>query len=74
MASAGVLAPLAVLAQKVQKVVQKPGILKVQLKVVNYAPQTGISGFDSLDTCTGLLGVSSVTQVALKVVSDRVIH
>ena len=74
MASAGVQAPLAVLAQKVQKVVLRPRFLKVQLEVVNYATQTGISTSGSLHTYTGFLGVPSVTQVTVKVVSDRVIH
>ena len=73
-ASGGIPGPLAVLAQKVRKVVLRPRFLKVQLEVVNYATQTGISTFGSLHTYTGFLGVSSVTQVTVKVVSDRVIY
>ena len=73
-ASGGIPGPLAVLAQKVRKVVLRPRFLKVQLKVVNYATQTGISGFGSLHTCTGESAHTRLAQVTGKVVSDRVIH
>ena len=72
-ASGGIPGPLAVLAQKVRKVVLRPRFLKVQPEMVNYATQTGISTFGRLHTYTGFLGVPSVTQVIGKVGSDRVI-
>ncbi len=67
-------AALGVLAAKVEKVVQIPGILKVERKEVNYAAQTGISTFGRLYTCTGKSAHPGVAQVIGKVVSDRVIQ
>ena len=41
---------------------------------MNYAAQTGISGFGSLHTCTGESAHTRLAQVIGKVGSDRVIH
>ena len=73
-ASGGIPGTLAVLAQKVRKVVLRPRFLKVQLKVVNYAAQTGISTFGRLHTCTGKRADSRAAQTLQKVSSDRLFH
>ena len=65
---------IAVLAQKVRKVVLRPRFLKVQLKGVNYATQTGIFTFGRLHTCTGKSAHTRVAQTLQKVSSDRLFH
>ena len=73
-ASGGIPGPLAVLAQKVRKVVLRPRFLKVQLKVVIQALWCRFFTLCRLHTCTGKSAHTRGSQVIGKVGSDRVIH